>query len=448
MTVTKKPRLQLTIQKAIYGGAGLGHAPEEDAVRAGKAIFVPMTLPGEVVEIEVVQEKNQFASARLLRVVTPSADRIDARCQHYGVCGGCDYQHSNYAAQLNMKQAILQETLERAGLKKIQDTLPEIEVHASEPWEYRNRIRLHVAILDGRAQLGYRRAQSNVLVPIRECPIGAQLLVRCALTLDSMAYEDLAVLDVLSGTTEVEFFCNRDESALQVTLIPRSADVPDEISLAALRSGLKERVPELQLLAWQGDTGGDGMQYSVAEEMYRVPQGAFFQVNRYLLAELLDTVTAGRTGKIAWDLYAGVGFFARVLAKKFEHTEAVESSFMATSLLGQNLDLCESLGKHRVHKYETLQFLMQQVKKSAAKPDLIVVDPPRAGLGAEVCKLIATSDAAEIVYLSCDPATMARDLVVLIQSGYRCDELHMFDMFPQTSHIETMVVLAKASASL
>jgi 23S rRNA (uracil1939-C5)-methyltransferase len=434
--------VKLTIEKAIYGGAGLAHVPVEDEVRAGKAVFIPMTLPGEVVDAEIISEKKQFATARLQNVITPSSQRVTAKCRHYEICGGCDYQHAEYAAQLQMKQAILQETLERAGLRKRQEALPEIEVHASSPWAYRNRIRLHVSLVEGRARLGYTRAQSNILVPIAECPIAAELLVRSALAISALAYEDLAALDILTATHEVELFCDAEESAVQVTLLPHAEDTGRKIKLDAFAAVLKERVPQLQNLAWSGEAT-DAMQCKVGEEMYCVPQGAFFQVNRHLLPTLLQLVTANRFGQVAWDLYAGVGLFARVLARQFEQVEAVESSAAAAKALKENLGE-DSGGKHRIHKRETLAFLMQAAKHGAATPNLIVADPPRAGLGADVCRLIAAISPREMVYVSCDPSTLGRDLAALMDADYRCDALHMLDMFPQTSHIEAMAVLSKS----
>jgi len=166
-----------------------------------------------------------------------------------------------------------------------------------------------------------------------------------------------------------------------------------------------------------------------------VGRGGFFQVNRFLVDELVRTVTAGRQGTMAWDLYAGVGLFSRVLAKSFLQVVAVEAD--AT-------DLSKSFkgsGKRAVEA-TTVEFLRGAVVQRE-RPELIVMDPPRAGVGPEVCALLARISAPEIVYVSCDPVTLARDLKALASSGYNVVELHMMDMFPQTFHIETVVFLRR-----
>jgi len=186
-----------------------------------------------------------------------------------------------------------------------------------------------------------------------------------------------------------------------------------------------------QLANW----GTEGLNYRTASEDYWVGRGGFFQVNRFLVDELVRTVTAGRQGTMAWDLYAGVGLFSRVLAKSFLQVVAVEAD--AT-------DLSKSFkgpGKRAVEA-TTVEFLRGAVVQRE-RPELIVMDPPRAGVGPEVCALLARISAPEIVYVSCDPVTLARDLKALASSGYNVVELHMMDMFPQTFHIETVVFLRR-----
>jgi 23S rRNA (uracil1939-C5)-methyltransferase len=159
--------MKLQIEKLVYGGAGLAHQTEgEDA---GKAIFVPFTLPGETVEARLLEQKNAFGEASLLRVLTVSEDRVQPRCAHFGQCGGCHYQHAAYPAQVQMKVAILQETLERVELA----ALPAIQTHTGEPWVYRNRTRLRIAELEATLRVGYNRRGSKEFLAIHECPISA-----------------------------------------------------------------------------------------------------------------------------------------------------------------------------------------------------------------------------------------------------------------------------------
>ena len=167
--------------------------------------------------------------------------------------------------------------------------------------------------------------------------------------------------------------------------------------------------------------------------------GSFFQVNRLLVDALAALVVEGREGLLAWDLYAGVGLFARALAAKFERVVAVEAAPFSAADLSHNLEGT----KHKALRLTTRDFLRQQTRGAVVRPDLIVVDPPRGGLGGEVASLVAKAAAREIVYVSCDPATLARDLNTLVQSGYHLRQIHMVDLFPQTFHMESVVVLSR-----
>src|SRR6185437_4958798 len=162
------------IEKPIYGGAFLSRME-------GKAIFVPMALPGEDVRVEITQEKRGYASAEIKQIVAPAPERVRPECRHFGVCGGCAYQHANYAAQLAFKEAILRETLERGGVRAPE----EIRVLSAEPWRYRNRIRL---AFDARGNPGYRGRRSHNVIPIAECPISAPLLVEGAAVCADLAH--------------------------------------------------------------------------------------------------------------------------------------------------------------------------------------------------------------------------------------------------------------------
>ena len=434
--------MKLQIEKAVYGGAGLAHQTEGDG--AGKAVFVPFTLPGEIVEARLLEQKNAFGEASLLQVLTASEDRVPPRCAHFGQCGGCHYQHAAYPAQVQMKVAILQETLERAGLT----ALPAIQTHSGEPWAYRNRTRLRIAALEATLRVGYNRRGSNEFLAIHECPISAPLVWRAAQTLIKVAAESPATARLLQGAIEVEFFSTGDEKKLQLTLFVRKA----QPGLATLCKQMQELVPELAgadlaLLSSSEpqrrvrsprpleNWGADGLSYAVAGESYWISRGGFFQVNRFLIDELVRIVTAGRQGTLAWDLYAGVGLFSRALAKTFQHVVAVEAAAndLSRSFKGPG---------RRAVEATTVEFLRSAVVQRE-RPELIVLDPPRAGVGSEVCALLARISPPEIVYVSCDPVTLARDLKLLVAAGYNIAENHLVDMFPQTFHLETVMILRR-----
>ena len=211
--------MKVRIEKAVYGGAGLAHQTE--GADAGRAVFVPFALPGEWVEARLTGKKEGFDEAALVGVVEASADRVSPRCAHFGLCGGCQYQHAGYAAQVAMKVAILRETLERAGLAD----LPEMQIHSGEAWGYRNRIRLRVAVVDGALRVGYNRRGSNEFLAIRECPIAGPLLWRAAEALVQIGAEDSAAGRWVRGVDEVEFFCDGEETTLQMTAFVRKERV-------------------------------------------------------------------------------------------------------------------------------------------------------------------------------------------------------------------------------
>jgi 23S rRNA (uracil1939-C5)-methyltransferase len=435
--------MKLQIEKEVYGGAGLAHQTEGEG--AGKAVFVPFTLPGEIVEAKLTGEEDGFVDASLIQVMQPSVDRAEPGCAHFGECGGCHYQHANYAAQIAIKAGILRETLQRTGL----DTLPEVQIHSAEPWGYRNRAQLRIAVQEEGVRVGYNRRGTNEFLAIRECPILAPLLWRGAEALVQLAAENSAAGRCARDVKEVELFADVDEKNLQMTLFVQK----NQPGFSGFCQRMKELVPELagaglSLLSSQGahrraqkprqmqSWGLDGLTYRAAEESYWVSRSGFFQVNRFLVDELVRVVTTGRKGRLAWDLYAGVGLFSRVLAREFQHVVAVESarSDLANSFKGAGKQAVEST---------TVEFLRGAVVQRN-RPDLVVMDPPRAGVGAESCALLSKISAQEMVYVSCDPVTMARDLKTMTGAGYSIAELHMIDLFPQTFHLESVVVLRKS----
>lgn len=429
--------MKLTVEKVIYGGDGLAKTTNSDHPLT---VFVPFTLPGETVQVSLDSRTDRPANGTLDRVLISSADRIPPRCIHFGTCGGCHYQHAAYDAQLQIKRQILEETLDRAGL----DLLPSIIIHAANPWEYRNRIRLRLSMHHGRIQLGYQRRATNEFLPVTMCPIASPLLWKGAEAVCSM---DTTAARWFETVNEIELFCNQDQSCLQLTLFLRHQTTFDFRRLCNI---LKAKLPELagagtMVLEHAGRTrktqryrpeaswAADGLSYTVGEESYWVSRGSFFQVNRYMLEPLVELVAAGRSGKLAWDLYAGGGLFSRVLTKRFKDVVAVEAAAG---------DLMRSFrGKGRLAIDATTLAFLRHAVIQRDRPELIVVDPPRAGLGEEACSLLTRLRAPEIVYVSCDPVTLGRDLKQMVDSGYRLDALHLVDMFPQTYHQETVAVL-------
>ena len=416
--------MKLRIEKAIYGGDGLARIP------GGKTVFVPETLPGELVEATIATDRRSFATGKLDAVLEPSAERVTPGCEYFSRCGGCQYQHTNPAFQLQMKLDILKETLGRAHVP----VLNEIASLAGPAWGYRNRIRLQAK----GPRLGYLQRGSHTLLPVTHCPIAAPVLEQAIAVVERVAgLEELC--------EEVEFFTNGEQDQLLISLWPdplqRSKQKPREQALEEFAERVRVELPVLigvglftqqNMKYW----GQRSLTYTVCGLTYQVSLGSFFQVNRFLLPELLQLVVKNRSGRTAWDLYAGAGLFARAL--DFDFVTAVESEGFSSDDLKKNLES----GPHQVVRSNTLDFLRSQ-SSAHVRPELIVVDPPRAGLGKEICGHLSRIAAPNIIYVSCDPATLARDLQTLLESGYFLQRIQLVDMFPQTFHLETVTVLVR-----
>jgi 23S rRNA (uracil1939-C5)-methyltransferase len=440
--------LDLTIEKLIYGGDGLARLPADEKGR-GKAVFVPFVLEGERVAATLTEEKPGFARGRADTILEASAARIQPKCPYFGRCGGCHYQHTSYAHQLEIKKTILKENLRR--LAKL-ELASEIEVHASPPWNYRNRTRLQVRA-EGEFALGYFQFGSHILMPVEECPISSALINRAITALWKLGRAG----EVPAELREIELFANEDDAKLQVELFcdphkdkPRRTQSGQAFA-ERLRTELSE-VVSVYVFAQtigvargvQGHTteepdwtlGAGKFRYRTKAAEFRVTGGSFFQVNRFLVDELVNLVTANRSGELAIDLYAGVGLFTATLGKAFGHIVAVESSQSAAADLPYNSGPNVKLARATVDQYLA-------GKGDKLRPDLVVVDPPRAGLGDRVARSLGTMDARRLTYVSCDPATLARDLVALTAGGFRVEQVHLVDLFPQTFHIESVVQLVR-----
>jgi 23S rRNA (uracil1939-C5)-methyltransferase len=443
--------LELTIEKLIYGGDGLARLPADPQGRH-KAVFVPLALPGETIEAHIIEEKPGFARAKLEKVIQPSPDRITPGCPYFGECGGCHYQQVSYERQLELKKSILRETIER--IAKIE--LPEITARASPPWQYRNRTRMHIHH-EPEFAVGYYRMGSRKLLPARQCPISAEVINRALLSIWDIGGE------IPKEVAEVEFFCTHDERQLMIELWVKSTPSNLEAEFRPVADRLQAALPELASVAilHQPSRGKDSAEpvaapelddkaspatplgifgeaeliYQVAGFDYRVSAGSFFQTNRFLADEMVHLASLGHRGKLALDLYAGVGLFSLPLAKSFEQVIAVEGSAQSVADLRHNAP--SNVG---VISGTTEQFLARKQKQT---PDFVLVDPPRAGLGAKVAAAIARLLPQEITYVSCDPSTQARDLGPLLKAGYRISEAHLIDLFPQTYHIESLLRLVR-----
>jgi len=429
--------LRLSIEKLVYGGDGLAHAD-------GNTVFVPYVLPGEEVRAAAKSKKKKLIWAELLEVTSAAKERGKAKCAHFQKCGGCHYQHISTGEQLRLKKEILRETLSRLGGISWDGAISE---HSAEPYGYRNRAQWAVRSGMPRA-IGYYLPESSVIVPIDECPVLSPRLTHAFLQLQEMARGGT----LPEGILEIEAFADSADEKIALNVAFEKFTKPAAELAAAFRNALPE-LASLLLLDQKKDrfelTGPGYLQHQAGAYTYRVSHLSFFQVNRFLIEDLLKTVTSNARGGLALDMYAGVGFFTLPLAKAFEKVVSVDANLAATRDLYANAEGADvSITSHNEHAEDFL-------KKTTEKPDFVVLDPPRAGLGAQAAEKLAELGAAEIVYLSCDPSTLARDLAVLTNSPrkpkeivgpkirYEISEMHLFDLFPQTFHIETLVRLRR-----
>lgn len=431
--------LRLSIEKLLYGGDGLAHAD-------GNTVFVPYVLPNEQVRAIVRTRKKKLIHAKLVQVEKASPARVEAACPHFGVCGGCHFQHIEIGEQVRLKKEILRETLSRLG--GVQWT-GAIQEHTAQPYGYRNRAQWAFRDAMPRA-FGYFLPESGHILPIDQCPV---LSPRLAETFGQL--QELARGNSLPpGILEIEAFADSEDAKVALNIAFERFPKPTK----SLTAEFKAALPALQSLLMLDRSKNrfelDGPGYLIQKAggfTYRVNHLSFFQVNRFLIEDLLQTMVGGAKGGFALDLYAGVGFFSLPLTKAFSRVVSVDANLSAMRDLRQNAEAVGSpVDLENVHAEEYL-------KRNQEKPDLVILDPPRAGLGVETAALLADLGAPDVSYLSCDAATLARDLSVLTGSGrgperdripghrYEIVEMHLFDLFPQTFHIETLVRLRRVS---
>jgi 23S rRNA (uracil1939-C5)-methyltransferase len=389
---------EVTVEKWVYGGRGLARLD-------GQVVLVPFVLPGEVVEVAVERERPGLVEARLLGVVTPSVERVAAPCPYFMRCGGCHYQHAPYEFQLARKVEVLREVLRRVG--KL-DAPEEIAVIAGAPLEYRNRVQLHLA----GGEIGYLEAASNRLCPVERCPVSSPAINSALGSLRKMRRDKRFPAFVRT----IELFTN--ESTVQVNVLASARPVAKHFF-----DWCGEEIP--------GVAAGF-LDYSAAGAEYRVGHRSFFQVNRFLIDRLVEAGLADAEGDTAIDLYAGVGLFSLPLARRIHAVTAVESG--ASAVRDLEFNAARASLSIQVEKAVVEDYL----EGLSRAPDFVLADPPRAGLGKGTVKQLLRLQPPRMTIVSCDPATLARDLMALVNSGYRLERVTLIDLFPQTYHIETV----------
>lgn len=415
---------ELRSEKLIYGGEALGH-------HLGRTVLIARALPGEWLEAEELRTAKGVVHARPLRILAAARERVEPPCPYFGRCGGCQYQHLGAENQVTAKREILRETLRRIG--KINWT-SEISVHAAHPWNYRNQAQFKVAHPeDGDVATGFFEAESHKLCPIDACLILSPRLNEILNELRKPEWRGR-----LASVTEIEVFADDRDERVMVTLRRRLGADDAEALAGHFLAGLSGVVS----VAVQADRnlqvyGEPALEYRVGEFRFRVRPTSFFQASRFLLQELVEAAIPFEPGKFALDVFAGVGLLTLPLARRFEEVIAVEAHAPAAADLADNAR-ASGLRNVRVVAEPAFDFLRRFAR---AEPDLVVLDPPRAGVGPRTLKFLAALRPRRIHYVSCHPPTLARDLGCLVGQGFALNSIELFDFFPQTFHIESLAKL-------
>ena len=394
--------LRVRVEKLVAGGAGLARDSE------GRVVLVAGAAPGDLVAAEVTATHKGVRRARVVQVLEPGPGRRSPPCPLAAErCGGCTLQHLSYEAQIDAKLAILRESLTRTGRITAPD---EIRVHRSPEWGYRRRARLHI---DGRPgqplRLGFRDKDGREVVTIGPCPVLTPALeqalpeLRARLAAESRRTGDVSLLDVPGG-----------------------------VRLAGAAGEATEGTVE------------------VAGERLRVSANFFFQANAPLLETLVKRVVelaaAEPRPALAFDLYAGVGLFTLALGRRFEEVVAIEEMTGAAALLTVNAGAA-GLDRIQVHA-AAVETVLAGPPGARLGGSVVVADPPREGLAASVRRALLEAPPERLIYVACDPVALARDLGELTRGGFTLAGLELFDLFPQTHHLETVATLVRGCGSV
>jgi len=404
--------LEVTLDKLVYGGDAMGRLED------GRAIFVPYALPGETVRVRVVKEKRGHVRAELLDVIIPSPERIKPRCMHFAECGGCHYQHISYKKQLEVKRQVLVDQFRR--LAGIED--PQVEEVRPSPkeWHYRNTIQFSQTY---EGKLGFQAAGTRRVVPIHECFLPQEGINQLWPQLNLESVPDLARIEL------------RQADNGEMLVMEGYDELPPEMELELPISAVYLS-PEKGPMIMAGDEFGI---IHIQKRPFSFHAGSFFQVNNAqteaLVAHVMSVLPL-TPESIALDVYCGVGLFSAFIAPKVEQLIGVEYSGLSCEDFAVNLDEFENVAIYQGAAERILPGLEVQ-------PDVVLVDPPRSGLKPAALDAIVEMEAGTLVYVSCDPATLARDVKRLMKVGYQVERITPFDLFPQTYHVETVVVMVK-----
>lgn len=382
----KQTEIVVKIEKIVPNGYGLAFAE-------GLTVFVSLAVAGDQVRIKINQQKGKIAFAEILEIIEPAPARVEPKCQYFGRCGGCDFQQMSYKAQLEAKVGIIQDCLKRIGKIEYEG---EIQIIASpQEYGYRARAQWHA---DTRAKkIGYFRRNSHDILDIENCPILTDSLQKTLVNLRA----DLNWEEFWAEKIEIE-----------------TAHAGDKVSIYSAE--IIEPTVKLS--------------FEAKGERYFYDAHSFFQGNPFLVEDLIEIATKNAQGELALDLYCGVGLFSLPLARRFKQVLGIEANEKSIEFAQQNAEQA---------RLSNLEFFSQNVNEWLSENklqnvDFVLLDPPRTGVESETIKALLNLKPTQISYVSCDPATLARDLKMLSES-YQIESITALDLFPNTHHVETVV---------
>ena len=384
----------------------------------GRAVFIPFTLPGEKVKARVKEEKKSFVMAEVLEMLQPSSQRIIPRCPHYRMCGGCHYQHIPYELQVVYKREIFIEQLQRIG--NIEIPLISQVIESDVAWNYRNMLQFH---LSPSGKLGFERSNSHDTIEIQECHLPCSILSETWPQLDFEFIPEIERVELRQG----------DDGETLLVLYSQNSTPPEfetELPISAVHIS-----PQGQIIL----AGNDYLRISMLGKSLRVNAGSFFQVNHFIVEKMISILLEKihlTKEMVVLDAYCGVGLFSVFLAPLVSRCLGVEVSPSACQDYAFNLDAYDNVELYEGTAEEVLPLL-------EVKPNMILLDPPRSGVERRALTALVKIAPEQVVYISCNPATLARDAKHLIEAEYKLEESILLDMFPQTFHIESLNIFRK-----
>lgn len=428
--------VELKIEKMNLGAQGIGYVD-------GKVCFVDFVIPEEEIKAEIITEKKDYNIAKCITIKEPSAYRIEPRCPLFMLCGGCQFQHIDYQYQVQLKKEILIDTLRRIGRIECSN----IEVIAEQPWYYRNRAQLPVQDKD-RLKIGYFKKNTHEVVNHDICYIN-QNEINQALTIirKRIAVSGIKMYNEQNHSGNLRhIILRRGTNTGQLYLI----FVTKEKSITKkLYDNLIDEIPELVGISQNINNqktnrilghknilldGTDFYEELIDNKVFQISPISFFQVNIKIFEKIIEKIKSEITGSTIIDLYAGVGAIGICLAQVCKKVIAIEENLHAVK---------DGIKNVQINRVENIEFIHGRVEQMTNKLNIgetVIMDPPRKGVEKSVIESITNLKIKKIIYLSCNPATLARDANLLINNGYTIKNVYLFDMFPQTYHIETLIV--------